>query len=415
MAAPARRLLPALLVAFALIGLADSVYLTWDHGVFKADPAAYGGGMCGVGSGCHDAHLSSLSEIPLPGAQTGLPTGLVALCFYLVFLGLTVWREFARRRAAAASGGSDPADEGVAPKIARLQVWLAALATLWSFSLLGYSLANGFLCKFCAILYVVNPALLVLAWRSGGHLDLLGAARRTFLSRPALVTALAMALLAGGGYFIYRAALLSARHKPAVLATGPGKRFDTDERPTKGPASAPVHIVEFADFECPHCKLGFKGLEDVLAERQDVRVTFLHFPLDNACNSLVDRPFHLRACELATIGECAHEQGRFFDVAPLLFEAFPTPELLTRIADLGLDRAALETCLKDGRALERVKRDVAAGLAARLEGTPAVFMNGVLVGGVRSKEDLFELIEQAKARPPTSATPPAPAPAEPPQ
>ena len=57
---------------------------------------------------------------------------------------------------------------------------------------------------------------------------------------------------------------------------------------------------------------------------------------------------------------------------------------------------------------------VAAGIAARLEGTPAVFMNGVLVGGVRSKEDLFELIEQAKARPATSATPPAP-PAEPPK
>jgi hypothetical protein len=70
--------------------------------------------------------------------------------------------------------------------------------------------------------------------------------------------------------------------------------------------------------------------------------------------------------------------------------------------------------MKDGRALERVKGDVAAGIAARLEGTPAVFMNGVLVGGVRSKEDLFELIEQAKARPATSATPPAP-PAEPPK
>jgi protein-disulfide isomerase len=405
----ARKTLTALLVAFALIGLADSVYLTWDHGVFKADPTAYGGGMCGVGSGCHEAHLSSLSELPIPGVQTGLPTGLVALAFYAVFLGLTLWRH---RLARDENGG----ETATLSRLAGLQVWLAALATLWSLSLLAYSLSQGFLCKFCAVLYVVNPVLLVLTWRARGDANrpFLAATGRTVFSRPALVAAVGMAVLLAGGYFAYRTALLSARHKPAVLDSGPGKRFDTAQRPTQGPATAPVHIVEFADFECPHCKIGFKTLEEVFAERKDVRLTFLNFPLDNACNSLVDRPFHLRACELATIGECAHEQGRFFDVAPLLFEAFPTPELLSKIAELGLDRPALEACMKDGRALERVKGDVAAGIAARLEGTPAVFMNGVLVGGVRSKEDLFELIEQAKARPATSATPPAP-PAEPPK
>ncbi len=392
-----RKTTTLLLLLLSLAGLADSLYLTYDHGAFHADPAGYGGGLCGAEGGCEISRTSALSEIPLPGAELGLPTSVLALGFYVVFIVLTLLRHHA--------SGPSPTRTWAAnlPHLARLMLGLAVLANVYSLFLFGYSLAEGSVCKFCAVLYVVNAGLLVVTWKTLG--EPIGAAFKAIAgaitSRSGGVATLVMLLALAGGYIVYRTTVLSARAKAPVVKVD--ATVDTSTRPTKGPADAPVQILEFADFECPHCKLAFHILEEVLAERSDVRVSFMHFPLDQACNRLIDRPFHARACELALIGECAHAQGRFFDVAPLLFEDHPTPTLLDKIGALGLDRKALEACTRDPQALARVKGDIEMGLAAEIGGTPAVFLNGVLVGGAVPKDKLNGLIDAAKKAPSLNA------------
>lgn len=390
------------LLLLSLIGLADALYLTYDHGAFHADPSGYGGGLCGADGGCSISRSSVLSEIPLPGAHIGLPTSVLALGFYVVFIVLTALR--------ARAASADPltrmhGDAGVRlANIARLQLGLALLANLYSAFLLAYSLAENSVCKFCAILYGVNALLLFVTWRSLGEsfADAIKTLGKAIFSRAGAVAAVVMLVSLASGYIVYRGRVLAAREAvPATTAV-----LDTTGRPHAGPDDAPVHIVELADFECPHCKVAFQTLEEILAERKDVRVSFLNFPLDQACNPMIDRPFHQNACWLASIGECAHRQGKFFEAAPILFEGLSSDEALKKLATKGIDLGAIETCLKDPTTEAQLKSDIKAGIAAKIEGTPAVFLNGALVGGALPKDKLNELIDLAKKALPKAATQP---------
>jgi len=393
-----------LLVLLSLLGLADALYLTYDHGAFHADPAGYGGGLCGADGGCSISRSSALSEIPLPGSQLGLPTAVLALGFYVVFLVLTGLR--------ARASAADPrtrmhGDAGTRlAHLVRLQFGLAVLACVYSLFLMVYSLVmQGTVCKFCAGLYVVNAGLLVVTWMSLGEslAAAINAVGKAIFSRAGAVAAVVMVLVLVGSFIVYRGQVLAAR---AAAPPPPTAVLDTTGRPHKGPADASVHIVEFADFECPHCKIAFQALEEVIAVRNDVRVSFMNFPLDQACNPMIDRPFHARACELAAIGECAHLQGgRFFEAAPFLFEGLATPELMTKLAAAGFDRPALEACVKDGKASAQLQSDIKVGIAAKIEGTPAVFLNGAQIGGALPKDKLLELIDLAKSAMPKAASP----------
>ena len=385
-----------LLVLLALVGLADSLYLTYDHGAYHADPNGYGGGLCGADGGCSISRSSVFSEIPVPGSELGLPTALLAVGFYVVFVVLIALR--ARSQGGDALTRLHGDGEQSIRSYSRLLFALAVLANLFSLFLLGYSLAEGSVCKFCVVLYFVNAGLLYLTWKTLG--EPVGAAVKAvgsvILSRAGAVAAVVMVMVLAAGFFGYRGSVMAAVAKNA-LKPAAFVSLDTTNRPSKGPADAPVHLIEFADFECPHCKLAFEIVEEIVAVRQDLRVTFMHFPLDMACNPLVDRPMHERACELAMIGECAHQQGKFFEAATVLFEGAPTPDIMTKLEAKGLDRKAIDACLTSESTKLAVGKDVKAGLDAKIQGTPALFLNGAQVGGALPKDKLMPLIDGAKA------------------
>jgi predicted DsbA family dithiol-disulfide isomerase/uncharacterized membrane protein len=152
----------------------------------------------------------------------------------------------------------------------------------------------------------------------------------------------------------------------------------------KGPADAPVTIVEFSDFQCPFCQQAYRDLRDVVRRQPHVRVVFRHFPLDPACNEHVARSLHPDACLAARAAECAGGQGRFWEYHDLLFENHDRLErdsLFGYARDLQLDIPAFRTCLDDPATLERVRRDVAAGARAGVTSTPSFFINGRFVEG----------------------------------
>jgi len=321
-----------------------------------------------------------------------LPIALLGLVFYLVFLVLVVLDHRQRPNIKT--------DRKATP-VARLLVGLAAMATVYSLALFGYSLAKGSICQFCAVLYVVNTGLLVATFLTLG--ESFGSFMRGVWSaiptRPAAVAAVLMVTFTAGGYFMYRSAVVSARaaneaRRIQNAPTGDGQK----DRPTKGPADAQVKFIEFADFECPHCKIAFRTLDALVKDRPDVSVTFLHFPLDMACNPLVDRPFHERACEFAVLAECAHRQGVFWQTAEMLFDAdeVARDELLMRVLafDPKVDRTKLEACLTSEDALAAVKQDVAQGIKTEIRGTPSVFLNGKQIGGAVPRPELDRLISE---------------------
>lgn len=143
-----------------------------------------------------------------------------------------------------------------------------------------------------------------------------------------------------------------------------------------GNQNAPVHIVEFSDFQCPYCNSARQTLEQLVAKRgKQLRVTYRHFPLES---------IHPMARPAALASMCAADQGRFWPYHDLLFENAHdlTPPMLLSLADkAGIkDPKEFAACLKSGKYENQVQQDMTAGGRLGVESTPT-FLIGKLVNG----------------------------------
>jgi protein-disulfide isomerase len=207
-------------------------------------------------------------------------------------------------------------------------------------------------------------------------------------------------------------AALRKRAKVEVLLEPP-RITVAAEGPSVGPAGAPVTIVEFSDFQCPYCARAGAVVKQI-HERYPTQVQFFyrHLPLER---------IHPNARGAAEASGCADAQGRFWDYHDKLFanqRALSAADLQRYAKELGLDTAAFEQCVKERKFQAQVDRDLAAAAEAassagkRGLGTPAYFVNGILLTGAKPVEDFYRLIDAELAR--AGAPPAAPAaPAEP--
>ncbi len=201
-------------------------------------------------------------------------------------------------------------------------------------------------------------------------------------------------------------AALRKRAKVEVLLEPPRIKVAA-EGPSIGPASAPVTIVEFSDFQCPYCARAGMLVKQI-QQRYPTQVHFVyrHLPLER---------IHANARGAAEASACADEQGRFWDFHDKLFanqRALATADLQRYAKELGLDTAAFEQCVKERKFQAQVDRDLAAaaeaasGAGKASLGTPSFFVNGILLAGAKPVEDFYRVIDAELAR--AGATPPAP-------
>lgn len=182
--------------------------------------------------------------------------------------------------------------------------------------------------------------------------------------------------------------------------------------------SATVVIVEFSDFECAYCRRNREFLRDLESRHPGVlAVVHRHFPLDPACNELVDRPLHTRACRAAEAAECARLQDRYGEYADILFanqERLFESNLEALAERAGLDIEPFRACMRSRETLSRVVADARAGGKLDLESTPTVFFNGRRIRGTlpdAGKYDLAVMIEARLAAGETLTAPSSPSPA----
>jgi protein-disulfide isomerase len=156
----------------------------------------------------------------------------------------------------------------------------------------------------------------------------------------------------------------------------------------RGPDHAPVTVVEYGDFECPHCKQASGAVKLLLARfGERVRFAFRPFPLEEV------HPHALRAAEAA---ECAAGQGRFWEMHDLLFEKQGHLEL-RRLFDyarsLGLDMARFTAELDEDIYLQRVREHQQTGKASGVRATPTFYVNGRLQDVSYGLGALFAAVE----------------------
>jgi len=87
-----------------------------------------------------------------------------------------------------------------------------------------------------------------------------------------------------------------------------------------GAARPALTVVEYSDYQCPHCRRGHDELRGLVREHPErVRLVHRDYPLDHHCNDLLKRPFHPQACRYAVLAHCAGEQGRFWEANDVLY------------------------------------------------------------------------------------------------
>jgi protein-disulfide isomerase len=162
--------------------------------------------------------------------------------------------------------------------------------------------------------------------------------------------------------------------------------------PSKGAADAKVTIVEFSDFQCPYCSRAEPSVDEVMKTYSDkVKVVFRHFPLS----------FHAQAFKAAEGAACAEEQGKFWEYHKTLFAnqgALMPDDLKAHAKTIGLDTAKFNECLDSGRTKSKIDADMEVAKAAGVNGTPAFFINGIMISGAQPFEKFDEIIKAELAR-----------------
>lgn len=164
------------------------------------------------------------------------------------------------------------------------------------------------------------------------------------------------------------------------------------EDPSLGPPTAAVTIVEYGDFGCTTCRAWFKaGIMDKIRAQYGDRVRFVwrDFPIITA-----------QSPKAAEAGQCAFDQGRFWEYHDLLYERAPAlsvSDLKSYASQLGLDTATFNHCLDSGQYKDKVDRSLQDAYAHHFVGTPSFLVNGQPLAGPPSLETLQGLINSILA------------------
>lgn len=175
-------------------------------------------------------------------------------------------------------------------------------------------------------------------------------------------------------------------------------KIKTDGDPSIGPADAPVTLVEFSDFECPHCQELYEAMKTVQTEYPQIRIVYKNFPLTQ---------IHPWAETAAIAGRCAYQQSpaAFWKIEGSIFENQDviSPEnvwdqLVQFAMKAGLKPDEFKACMSSDEAKKAVEADHTQGVALGVDSTPTVYINGrPLIGGDLATLQQYINYELAKA------------------
>jgi len=192
----------------------------------------------------------------------------------------------------------------------------------------------------------------------------------------------------------YQSFIEQLKLKTAVRVTlePPRQKIATADSPAQGPASAPIELVEFSDFQCPFCYRAHPTVKQVLSTYSGkIRFVYRNYPLPN----------HPQARPAAEAAQCANEQGQFWPYHDRLFadqSKLSDADLKASAAALGMDAAKFNACVDSHKYKARVDADLQAGNEAGVNGTPAFFVNGRLLSGAQPFDEFKKVIDEELAR-----------------
>lgn len=152
-------------------------------------------------------------------------------------------------------------------------------------------------------------------------------------------------------------------------------KLQTTYSPQTGPATAPIKMVAFIDFDCPYTQSTYPILRKFITEHEGlIQLTVRHFPIT---------PLHPNALSVALASTCASEQKKFFPYADQIFDTKKDdPESLIEFAqNIGLDMEQFKLCLASEKHLQDIQKDMQEGADIGIRGTPTFVIGTKKVEG----------------------------------
>jgi len=215
-----------------------------------------------------------------------------------------------------------------------------------------------------------------------------------FLACAALIVGLVVALLVPA---VSRTVSV-ATPAPAVVSA-PTQADPAPQQPsnTRGDPNAPVKIVEYADFQCPYCRLYWQETESQIFEAY-VKTGKVYYEYRSMGAFLGEE-----SQAAAEAAYCAGDQGKFWEYHDALFTHwtgenvgdFTRDKLQQYAAALGLDQATFEQCLSSGKQADRVQGDLENARTDGIKATPSFLINGTLVEGAEPFDSFQKIIDEA--------------------
>ena len=372
-----------LLIYFLItLGLLISSYLLYRHKASgKID-------VCSAifGKGCDSALNSSV------GTQFGLPLAGWGIIFYCLMILLLVLPSFL--------GKAYKANTSLPLFI------LSLLGCIGSITLLVMMLFNHSLfCPFCAVIHCINLLLFFCIIQATGYsitiffsilkqevaslFKFRSAKKDTIIKWLGIGTFLLLTISLYVGLQI--ASDNTAIDPEKIIAEyneAPQQKIQVDnDDPLWGPVDSPIQIITFSDFECPSCRYFFFTVAKLKNEyKNKFHIIFKHFPLNTTCNPGITNNLHPKACEAALAAEAARQQGKFWQFHDFVFVSDISKTTLSfsnLAAKLHLDSLKFEADRRGDTAKNRIAKTIQQGINLKIDGTPAVYVNGKMVNDFR--------------------------------
>lgn len=347
-------------LALALGGLADSIYLAISHYRVYTD-IGYSS-FCAISK---SINCDTVSQSPY-SIFLNVPVPVWGILGYTVFTLLLVkaWIERNRRKDGWALL------QVIALAFSLYSVVLAFLSTYYVHSY----------CIMCILSYGINLLLLFYTWLI----------RRRF-QLPSLPTGLRRDLLLlwhspvsrAGGLLVLLFVLAGFTAFPSYWSYNEPLPIETlrtgmteDGHPWIGASTPELVITEYTDYLCFQCRKMHRYLRRLVARYPDkIRLVHRHFPMDHAINPLVTEPFHVGSGRMAILAIYAAEQGKFWQMNDALFEYGSEREnldLRELAARTGVDLSGMRKALSAREDLQmKLAKDIWAGMKLDITGTPA--------------------------------------------
>jgi protein-disulfide isomerase len=162
--------------------------------------------------------------------------------------------------------------------------------------------------------------------------------------------------------------------------------------PSKGPANAPVTIVEFTDMQCPHCQKAAPTIDSLLAQEPDVHFVFENFPL----------PIHNWAEKGAAFVDCMGRASndavwkfidKVFEEQNNITQANADEKLKAIATASGVNADEIAACAAKPETKSRIDASIALGKAVGVTGTPTLFVNGRPVGATAPLDTIKKIVD----------------------